>query len=328
LTGKTPLGQVLAACQACLQTAGVTPAVAASVASALVAAEAEGNHLCGLYYLPVFLVQLGSGRICKTAVARVERRLPAALAISADGGFAQPALDLAVTELIPMARANGVAIACIRQSYNALALGQPAGALARHGLIALVVANAPAALAVPGSARPVFGTNPLAFAVPLPGAPPLIIDQSASAITKTEVMQRAASGRALEPGWAQDATGQPTLDAQAGLAGALLPSGGRKGANIALMVEVLAAVLPGAMLSAVAESLGAADRPHPGLGQTLIAIDPALFGTAASLPVLISVLTADGQRLPGQRRAERAAKAAAQGLALSPDLRALLGITA
>lgn len=298
------------------------------MAGALVAAEAEGNRLCGLYYLPVFLAQLASGRIRKTAVAQVERRLPAALAISADGGFAQPALDLAVAELVPLARTSGIAMACIRQSYNALALGQPAGALARHGLIALVVANAPAALVVPGSTRPVFGTNPLAFAAPLPGAAPLIIDQSASAITKTEVMQHAASGRALGPGWAQDATGQPTLDAQAGLAGALLPSGGRKGANIALMVEVLAAVLPGAMLSALAEPLGATDCPHPGLGQTLIAIDPAQFGAAASLPVLISMLTADGQRLPGQRRAERAAEAAAQGVVLSPDLRALLGITA
>lgn len=98
MTCRTPLDQVLASCQACLQNAGVTPAVAASVAGARVAAEAEGNRLCGLYYLPVFLAQLASGRIRKTAVAQVERRLPTALAISADGGFAQPALDLAVSE--------------------------------------------------------------------------------------------------------------------------------------------------------------------------------------------------------------------------------------
>ena len=42
-----------------------------------------------------------------------------------------------------------------------------------------------------------------------------------SAVTRTEVLRRAAETRPLEPGWAQDVTGQPTLDAKAALAGAI-----------------------------------------------------------------------------------------------------------
>lgn len=76
---QDPSGQVLAACRACLQNAGVTPAVAASVAGALVTDEVEGNRLYGLCCLPALV----SGR--------TRKRLPAALAIGADGGFAEPA---------------------------------------------------------------------------------------------------------------------------------------------------------------------------------------------------------------------------------------------
>jgi (2R)-3-sulfolactate dehydrogenase (NADP+) len=323
---RVHLDRVLAACAGRLEAAGSSATVAASVARALVEAEAEGNAICGLYYLPVFLDQLAAGRVDGRAVPSLERTRPGVAWIDAREGFAQPALDLAVRHAADVARQTGIALVGIRNSYNALALGQPAGALARLGLVALVAANAPASLAVPGSARKVFGTNPFAFAAPVPGGPPLVIDQSASAVTKTEVMMRAARGEGLETGWAQDTEGRPTLDAKAALAGALLPAGGRKGANVALMVEVLAAALIGATLSADAEPLGAADRPHPQLGQTVIAIDPAALGGTQGLAALASSLHSDGQRLPGERRAAQRAMAEREGLDLRPEHRAILGL--
>ena len=210
---RVPLGRALAACAARLKEAGASEAVAASVARALVGAEAEGNPVCGLLYLTVFLDQLATGRVDGRAVPVAERTRPGAVRIDARGGFAQPALDLAVAEVVGMARETGIAVAGIRNSYNALALGPYAEALARAGLVALVTANAPASMAVPGSSRKVFGTNPLAFGAPLPGLPPLVIDQGAGAVTKTEVMLRARQGNPLELGWAQDAEGLPTTDA-------------------------------------------------------------------------------------------------------------------
>ncbi|WP_416384278.1 Ldh family oxidoreductase [Rhizobium mulingense] len=54
------------------------------------------------------------------------------------------------------------------------------------------------------------------------------------------------SRRARIPeGWAVDETGMDTRDAARALAGALLPFGGRKGANVALMVEMLSTGLSG-----------------------------------------------------------------------------------
>ena len=324
MTGRTPLSRVLAGCAGRLVEAGASEVVAASVARALVEAEAEGNVVCGLYYLPVFLEQLAAGRVDGRAVPGLEWSRPGTVRIDAAGGFAQPALDLAVAEVTRAARRTGIAVAGIRDSYNALALGQPAGAIAREGLVAIVAANAPASLAMPGSARRVFGTNPLAFAAPVPGGQPLVIDQSASAVTKTEVMMRASRGEALEPGWAQDAEGRPTLDAAVALEGALLPAGGRKGANVALIVEVLASVLTGATLSARAEMLGAADRPRPAIGQTVIALDPAALSGFEGIADLVGLLREGGQRLPGERRAALRTNAETEGMELSPEQQALL----
>ena len=53
----------------------------------------------------------------------------------------------------------------------------------------------------------------------------LVIDQSASAIAKSEILLRSREGKAIEPGWALDADGNETLDADAALAGSMVPSG-------------------------------------------------------------------------------------------------------
>ena len=148
--------------------------------------------------------------------------------MNACAGFAQPALDVGLPALARATRTHGVAALAVRRSYNALALGDPVRRLAEEGLFAMAFANAPASVAPPGAARPLFGTNPLAFAAPLPGGDPLVIDQSTSAVAKTEVLLRAERGEPLEPGWAQDTRGRPTTDARAALAGALLPADGTK----------------------------------------------------------------------------------------------------
>jgi len=302
-----------------LERAGTRPEAAASVARALVRAEAEGVPVCGLFYLPLFCRHLGLGKIDGKAQPRIVEQRSSALVIDAGQGFAQPALDLALPPLIEATRRNGLAAAAIRRSSNALALGHPAESLAEAGLIGFACANAPAAVAPPGSSVRLFGTNPLAFAVPLPGGHPLVVDQSSSAVTKTEIRRRLAAGEPLPAGWAQDAAGRPTSDPAAGLAGSLLPSGGQKGANIALLVEVLAAALPGATLSPLAGAFSSDEGGPPDTGQFLLALDPAAFGGALTLERLAAIGASyleAGLRLPGARRQALRRKAASVGVEL------------
>ncbi len=287
------------AARAALTAKGASGAQAGPVAAAMCLAEAEGNAVCGLYYLPHFCAQLAVGKIDGQAVP-VVRADGAVVQVDAATGFAHAAFAAGLPALLAAVAAQGVAAMSIANSGNALALGHFVRPLAAQGLIGLAMSNAPASVAPPGAAGRVFGTNPLAFAVPGPGLP-IVVDQSLSAVTKTEVLMRQAAGQGLEQAWAQDAEGRPTQDATAALAGALLPAGGQKGANLALLVEVLAAALAGSHLSVAASGLGNVEGGPPRLGQFVLALDPARFapGFADRIGGLAQVFAGAGARLPG-----------------------------
>ena len=280
--------ELSALAQGALEAHGATPANAAPVARALARAEAEGNRICGLYWAPVFCAQLASGRIDGAARPVLERRGPGVLAVDGAGGFAHPAVDIALPELVEAARAQGIATLSIRRVATCLALGHFVRPLAESGLIGLGCASSPAYMAPPGGGTPVLGTNPLACAVPGTGGPALVIDQSASTVAMTHLMLARDLGQSIPEGWALDAAGRPTTDPAAGLAGSLTPAAGPRGFNIALIVEVLAAALGGGDLGLDAASVTEAEGPSQNLALTLIAIDPARFapGFAARIEAL------------------------------------------
>jgi (2R)-3-sulfolactate dehydrogenase (NADP+) len=86
--------------------------------------------------------------------------------------------------------------------------------------------------------------------------------------------------------------------------GALLAFGGARGANIALMVEVLAAGLAGANWALDAPSFTAGDR-SPGAGLFVIAIAPALLAPdfPNRLRLQLERLASLGVHIPGRRTA-------------------------
>ena len=153
---------------------------------------------------------------------------------------------LASTCIVDAAQRFGLALFTQKNAYTCGALGYFAGRLAGKGLAALAATNGPALLAGSGSTKPVYCTNPMAFAAPVAGGPPLLIDQSSSATAFVNIRAAAKAGKPIPDGWALDAEGRPTTDARQAVKGALLAFGGERGANIALMVEVLAAGISGA----------------------------------------------------------------------------------
>ena len=287
-----------------LMAAGSSKTAAQLVAKSIVRAEVEGNTACGLFYLTVFKQQLALKKIDGQAVPQILKKSGSSILVDAANGFAHPAIGLATEMLIKASRKNGIAAAGITRSYNALSLAHHVIPLAEAGLIGLCCSNAPASVAPPGGTKPIVGTNPMAFAVPGEGGPALVVDQSASGVTKTRILMHEERQEAIPEGWAQDRHGQPTLDPSIGLAGSLLPFGGQKGANIGLIVEVLSAVLTGANLSTAAPSFSGDDAGYPNVGQFLLAIDPAHFAGAAiarSMDALALEYKTSGVRLPGQK---------------------------
>jgi (2R)-3-sulfolactate dehydrogenase (NADP+) len=315
--------ELLELAQRALIAHGATPSIANTVARALVVAEAEGNVVCGLVYLPIFCTHLRNGKVDGKIEPEVRFRAPAAVEVDARHGFAQPAIAAGMPLLIDAAKRCGIAAMGVKRSYNALALSDPVTVLVEQGFVALACSNAPASVASPGGKRAIFGTNPIAFAAPSADGPPVIFDQSSSATTRTALRLMAERTEAIPLGWAQDRNGRPTTDARLGFEGAMLPSGGQKGANIALMIEVLAAALTGATASADATSLATPDGLPPSIGQLVVAIDPSHFsgaGVGRAVSALASRIHADGLKLPGTRRRESLSRSRTEGILVNPEM--------
>ena len=170
----------------------------------------------GLARLPTCCEHARCGKIDGAATSVLEQPRPGLIRVDA-----HPAIELGLPALIAAARSQGIAALAVTNSYNCGVVGHHVERIAQAGLLALGFVNAPA-----GGRVPVFGTNPMAFAAPRPDGPPLVLDQSASVIAKSELIQHQQRGEPIPLGWVVDRDGQPTTDATAGLAGSMLPSGG------------------------------------------------------------------------------------------------------
>lgn len=305
-----------------LARAGAAPHQAGPVARSIRRAEEDGIGPVGLGCLPTYLAHLRGGKLRGAAQPLVARPRAGLVQVDAAHGFAHPAFEAGLPALVAAAREAGVAAMAITRSYSIGVLGHPVEDIARQGLVALAMTNSPPNMAAWGGRRKQFGTNPIAFAVPRDPAP-LVVDMATTVVTKVALAACAAAGAPIPLGWAQDADGNPTTDPRAAMAGAMLPFGGAKGANVALLVELFAAVLTGAALSRDVQPYAVAEGPPPGIGQFFLACDPAAFapGFAARLCALAEGIAAEpGVRLPGDRRLAARTAAAIQGIAVPPDL--------
>ena len=283
-----------------IRKAGANDAIADSLAQATISAELAGSKAVGFAHLPDYLDGFARGRIAANAEPDASFPALAAIRVDARGGIAQLAYDRVFDELISRAKTYGVVTLAVSNSFTVGELGYYTRRLAERGLVALGTCNATAQMTTPESGKAVYGTNPVSFAAPIANARPFVIDQASSATAFVSVRQAAETGEAIPEGWAVDAQGRPTTDARAAISGLLLPFGGARGANIAMMMEILAAGVTGANWSM--------DAPHyakgsdtPGVGLFLVAVKANVFAEdfEARLAAQVERLSQAGVRIPG-----------------------------
>jgi (2R)-3-sulfolactate dehydrogenase (NADP+) len=310
---------------AALAAAGARTPAARSLARAVAMAEADGIASHGLAYVPTYCEHLRCGKVDGAAKPSVVQLKPALLLVDAATGFAHPAIDAGFEKLVPLARQNGIAAMAVRNSYNCGVLGYHTEHLARAGLLGLGFTNAPASIAPVGGLKPIVGTNPFAIAAPDgQGGVSLSIDQSASVVAKSEVMKRKREGRTIPAGWCLGPDGQPTTDPEIALKGTMVPSGGYKGAGIALLVEILAAAASGATLGLDASPFSGPAGGPPRTGQFFMAIDVETSSAGAFTErltrLIAAITTQEGAHVPGTKRAAARRRAVLSGIEVPDDL--------
>ncbi len=300
---QVSLDEIEAQTKAALRRHGATDWVAGEVAFAVRKAESVGNRICGLYYLESYCRQLETGRVKGDAEPVVSQPKPGAVVVDARFGFAQPAFARALDQAVAAARACGVASLAVGHAHTCTSLGFFTEQIAACGLVGLGMTNASPIVAPPGGKSRVIGTNPIAFSVPDgKGGIAMQFDQSTTTVALGKITMAKAAGERIPEGWALDASGQPTTDPEAALAGSLVSMGGYKGWGFGLMAEILVAGMTGGVVSRDVKPLKAPDGPPHDLGQYYLLIDPDTSGAFYDrlAQVAEGVALDEGARMPGQ----------------------------
>jgi LDH2 family malate/lactate/ureidoglycolate dehydrogenase len=170
------------------------------------------------------------------------------LSLLLDGGnhTGYYAVHHATERAIEKARAAGVAVVGLHNSYLSGRNAYYLEMIARAGLVGIHIASALPVVLPLGGMRAALGTNPLALGFPSGGGP-VIFDMGTASMMRSEVIFHSRIGRELPEGIALDAAGHPTRNADEALGGGILPFGGHKGYGLSFAIQAMC-LLAGAAL--------------------------------------------------------------------------------
>lgn len=272
-----PEGELRGFATRLLTSGGLNEHDAELVADVLLFAELRGISSHGVGRLPFYLKRLAAGGTDPLARPRTITEGPATALLDANNGMGHVACMAAVDVATRKAEAVGTSFVGVRGSAHNGALSYYAVKLAQSGLAGFVFTNTTPLMTAWGGATRALGTNPLAFAAPYQENHPFVFDAAMSSVAAGRIRSAASRGERIPEGWILDEEGRPTDDPGAFAGGALLPFGEHKGYGIALIVELLAAVLTGAgMLGQNPFWQEAVDQPLS-IGHAVLAIDVGRF---------------------------------------------------
>jgi LDH2 family malate/lactate/ureidoglycolate dehydrogenase len=232
---------------------GVAPGDAATVAEVLVSADLRGIESHGVARLETYYVsRILSGKLEAKPAVGVVRETPSSLLLDAGNGLGHPAGKRAMLSVIEKAKANGAAFATVRNSNHFGIAGYYAMLALEHDMIGIASTNS-VRYGAPTFGRDIMlGTNPFAYAIPTSEEPPFVLDFATTTVPRGKLEVYLRKEKPLNPGWAIDDHGLPTLDPATALKGALLPlggfgtdNGGHKGYGLGLLADILCGVLSG-----------------------------------------------------------------------------------
>jgi L-2-hydroxycarboxylate dehydrogenase (NAD+) len=277
----------------------------------LLEAELRGAPSHGLQRLPRIVERIANGVIDPLATGTHTWEAPGFLRVDGKAGLGAVVATEALSASIAAARAVGTCVAAIANNNHIGMLAWFAERAAADGLVAIVLTTSEALVHPWGGKRAMLGTNPIAIGVPTAEGP-FVADIATGVVSMGKIHHHALRGEALQPGWALDQHGEPTLDAEAAKQGAIAPFGGAKGYALGLAFELLVASLTGSAMGPAVS--GTLDSTLPSnKGDVFIVIDPGASFQGRAIADYLNAVRAtppsagfDAVRAPGDRaRRER-----------------------
>ena len=232
---------------------GVPEEDARTAAAVLQASDLRGIDSHGVARLHSYVDMLTLGRVEPKANVTIVRETPSTATVDGGNGLGLVVGPKANAIAMDKALGAGSGWVSVRNSNHFGIAGYYVLQALERDLIGWAMTNTTPLVAPLWGSERMLGTNPIAIAFPGLEEPAIVIDMAttAAAYGKIEIARRA--GKRIPTGWAIDRAGATTTDPNAMIdGGAMLPlgsdrdRGGHKGYGLAVMVDVLSAVLSGA----------------------------------------------------------------------------------
>ena len=238
--------------------------------AAIITDQLIDNALCGYRFasLPRILAIADDEKTGKPRTpVRVVRETPVSALVDGGNKVGYVAAYRGAEIAIAKAKAIGIAIVGVHNSYYSGRNAYFVELIVRAGLVAIHTSSAQPHVLPPGGRKPALGTNP--FSVGFPSTKgPVIYDIGTASVMWGEVLLMARLGEPLPDGVGFDADGNPTCDARAVAdGGGVTAFGGHKGYGLSFTIQALG-LLAGAALPR---------GDVQDYGFLFIAIDPAIM---------------------------------------------------
>jgi LDH2 family malate/lactate/ureidoglycolate dehydrogenase len=261
--------------QAIFEAVRVPEGHARLMASSFVAANLRGVDSHGVQLLPLYIQAIELGNVNLTGEGRVAAESGACLLYDGENAFGQVISDRCCGHAVRLGRQHGAGVVTVRESNHFGAAAYWAQKISAEGLIGIVLSNASPLVAPWQGREPRYGTNPICISVPGPDT--FLLDMATTTVALNRIFKAALNNEPSIPaGWAMDKDGLPTTATQAGLEGFPMPLGGYKGTGLAIMIEVLVAVLSGGAMLTELHGLRKQGKPMR-VGHLFLSIDVRRF---------------------------------------------------
>lgn len=230
---------------------GVDEDEALIVAGSLVEANLRGTDSHGVIRVENYVKRLQQGGAAANVKCRVVTETPSTVVIDANNSLGAVTSRHVSALVREKALKNNMAFGVARNSNHFGAASMWALELAGDDLISFCGSNVHRLMPAPGGKGPAIGNNPFAVVAPAGKYEPMCLDMACSVVAQGNLLKYKHEKKQMPEGWFVDAEGEPTVDPFQALM--VLPFGGHKGFGIAIIVEMLSALLAG---GAFADQLG------------------------------------------------------------------------
>jgi len=290
-----------------------------------VEASVDGVYSHGVHRFPRFVKTVRAGVVDVHARAEpVERHGPVE---RWDGRLGPGNLNAhrCMERAISLAREHGMGCVALAETNHWMRGGSYGRQAADAGMIGICWTNTMPNLPPWGATQPRLGNNPLVIAVPHPGGH-VVLDMAMSQFSYGGLESARRRGEMLPVPGGFDSKGELTRDPGAIEESARpLPIGYWKGSGLALMLDLVAAVLAQGRGT---HAIPADPYAESGISQLFLTIDPRAAGDAARAEEITSQIlehflgdsTPGEVRWPGQRTAEIRRRNLAEGVPVDPAI--------